>query len=116
MPKGVPRRDFVTGVLPLGPGDVMGSHTRSIAARVGRALLFVVGVLGAFAVIDAVLLFVFVLAAMIVWVPNPYMGLVLFVGAPLIAIAGGALAAVAYAVLKERTQVLQAGEHHHAHT
>ena len=90
----------------------MGNRKRSIVARLGRALLFVIGMLGAFAVIDAVLLFFFVLAAMIVWVPNPYMGLVLFVAAPLIAIAGGALAAIAYAVLKERAPVPGAGEHH----
>ncbi len=90
----------------------MGNHTRSIAIRIGRALLFIIGVLGAFAVIDAALLFFFVLAAMIVWVPNPYLGLVLFGVAPLIAIVGGGLAAIAYAVLKDRAPVQEVAEHH----
>ncbi|HEY1305777.1 MAG TPA: hypothetical protein VGF24_19620 [Vicinamibacterales bacterium] len=89
----------------------MGNHERSFAVRVSRELLFALGVLGAFAVVDAVLLFFFVLAAMIIWVPNPYMTLVLFVGAPLVAIVGGALAAIAYAVLEEHAPP-EAGERH----
>ena len=90
----------------------MRDHDRSFSTRVLRGLLLAVGVVGGFAAIDAVFLFV-MLAAVFVFAPNPYMGLILFVGLPLVGLFGAALAAVAYAVLKDRAA--SGTPNHHAH-
>ena len=88
----------------------MGDHHRSLSTRVLRALLVAVGVIGVFAAIDATLLFL-VLVGLSAFAPNLYVGLILFLGLPLVGLAGAALAAIAYAVLRDRTPS-STGEHH----
>ena len=87
----------------------------SFAVRLGRGLLLAIGIVGALALIDAVVLFFVVLfAAMFSERPGPYVGIV-FVGLPIIALLGAAVAAMVYAVLRGRGPRLPAG-HNHAHT
>ena len=87
----------------------------SFAVRLGRGLLLAIGIVGALALIDAVVLFFVVLfAAMFSERPGPYVGIV-FVGLPIIALLGAAVAAIVYAVLRERAPRLPAG-HNHVHT
>ena len=89
---------------------VMRDRDRSFLTLVLRALLLAVGVIGGFAAIDAVFLLL-VLAGLFVLAPNPYMGLILFVGLPLVGLAGAALVATAYAVLRDRAPSSR-GDHH----
>lgn len=89
----------------------MWNGERPLASRLGRTLITVVGVLGAFAVLDALLIF---LALLIIPVfggsQNPYIGLLLVVVLPVAAILGGALAWTAYAILSEQGAPGEAGE------
>lgn len=89
----------------------MRNHTRSVAMWVLRAFLLAAGVLGGFALVDAVLLFV-VLAGLSVFAPNPYMGLIMFVGLPLLGLVGAALVWIAYVVLRDRTPSSPPGNQH----
>jgi hypothetical protein len=80
----------------------MRNPDRSLALRLGRGLLFAVGIVGALALIDAVILFfVFVLAATFSERPSPYLGIA-FLGLPMLAVLGAAVAALVYAVLRDR--------------
>jgi hypothetical protein len=86
----------------------------SFAVRLGRGLLLAIGIVGALALIDAVVLFfVVLLAAMFSERPGPYVGIV-FVGLPILALLGAAVAAIVYGVLRERAPRAPAG-HDHVH-
>jgi hypothetical protein len=90
----------------------MRNPDRSLALRLGRGLLFAIGFMAALALIDAVLLFfVLLLAAMFSETSNPYIGIV-FIGLPILALLGAAVAAIAYAVLTERAPGSPAGRDH----
>jgi len=79
----------------------MRNRDRSVVASVGRALLVVAGIIGAFATVDAVVLFAFFLiAGILIETPGPYAGLLLVALAGVAAI-GAALAWAAYAVLHD---------------
>lgn len=87
---------------------------RSWALRLGRGLLMAIGAVGALALIDAVILFfVLLLAAMLSETSSPYLGIA-FVGLPILGLLGAAVAAIAYAVLRERAPGPPAG-HDHVH-
>jgi predicted membrane metal-binding protein len=80
----------------------MRNRERSFGKRLGRGLILIGGLLGALAAVDALLLFsVLLLAAIFIDVPNPYIGLVIFLGLPFTAVFGGALAWTAYTVLMD---------------
>jgi uncharacterized BrkB/YihY/UPF0761 family membrane protein len=90
----------------------MRNPDRSFARRLGRGLLLVIGIVGALAFIDAVILFfVILLAAMFSETPGPYVGIV-FVGLPILALLGAAVAAMVYAVLREQGPRSPAGHVH----
>ena len=68
-----------------------------------RFMLLAAGILGAFAAADAfVLVLFFLLAAVFVAAPGPYVAAVVFVALPIIGVAGGAMAWTAYLALNER--------------
>jgi len=82
----------------------MRNPDRSLALRLGRGLLFAIGIVGALALLDAVILFfVFLLAAMFSERPSPYIGIA-FVGLPILAVLGAGIAAIVYAVLRGRAE------------
>jgi membrane protein implicated in regulation of membrane protease activity len=66
------------------------------------------GILGGFAAIDAIFLFLFLVGAAFFVGLNPYIGLVMFVVLPVITVLGGATAWTAYCSLKHRTPRSQA--------
>jgi hypothetical protein len=103
---------IVTAVRPSNWEGAMRNPDRSLALRLGRGLLFAIGFMAALALIDAVLLFfVLLLAAMFSETSNPYIGIV-FIGLPILALLGAAVAAIAYAVLTERAPGSPAGRDH----
>jgi hypothetical protein len=78
----------------------MRNREHSVVAGLGWSLLLVVGVLGAFAAVDAAVLFVyFLIAAILIEAPGPYAGLLMLVVLPGVAAIGVALAWAAYTVL-----------------
>jgi hypothetical protein len=80
----------------------MRNRDRSLVVSVGRASLLVVGIIGAFAAVDATLLFVyFLLAAILIEAPGPYAGLLMLVALPGVAAIGAVVAWTAYAVLHD---------------
>jgi len=81
----------------------MRTHQRSLRERLGRGFFIVLGLLGGLALVDAVLMFlVLLLAAIFIDVPAPYVGLLMFIVLPLVAVIGGALAWTGYSVLIDR--------------
>lgn len=78
----------------------MRTHERSFTARLGQGLLLISGLMGGLALVDAVLLFFFflVLVPTSAVTPNPYLGFVLFIALPVLAVVGFTLAAMAYIV------------------
>lgn len=85
------------------------NRERSLGERLWRAVVITAGVLGGFAAIDAVFLFLFLVgAAFFVDAPNPYVGLVMLVILPVITILGGATALTAYRILRRPTVQSQA--------
>jgi len=91
----------------------MRNGKRSFGTRVGRALIIIVGLLGASAAVDAILLFVCLpFFAIFLGLSNPYLGLLLFVALPFVTILGGAVAWTAYVVLTDRAPTSEAGGHH----
>jgi hypothetical protein len=89
-------------------------HERSFSGRLGRGLLLISGVMGGLALADAVLLFFFflVLVPRSAATPNPYIGFVLFVALPVLAVVGATLAALAFMVSSDGEQPPSADEHH----
>ena len=80
----------------------MRNQEHSVIAGLGRSLLLVVGVLGAFAAVDAVVLFVyFLVAAILIEAPGPYAGLLMLVVLPGVAAIGVALAWTAYVLVHQ---------------
>jgi hypothetical protein len=93
----------------------MWSRQRSVGTRVGRGLILTVGVLGGLVAFDAILLFLVLLAAaLVIAPPNPYIGLFMFVGVPILVVLGTALAWIAYRVLRDRAPEAD-GEGHEVH-
>lgn len=91
----------------------MRNRHHRLATRFGRGLIFSIGVLGGFAAVDAALLvFFFLLLALFVEPANPYVGLVLIIGLPIVGLVGGGVAWGAYTLLSEHTAPADAGEHH----
>lgn len=92
----------------------MRTHERSFTGRLGRGLLLISGVMGGLALVDAVLLFFFflVLVPRSAATPNPYLGFVLFVALPMLAVVGAALAAIAYMVSSDGEPQPSGDEHH----
>lgn len=87
----------------------MRNRERAFGERLWRAVVIGFGVLGGLAAIDAVLLFSFlVVAAVFFEAPNPYIGLLIFVVCPAVAVFGGAMAWTAYWILKRRAPQSQA--------
>ena len=81
----------------------MRNRERFWRTRVGRGLILTFGVAGGMLAFDAILLFLFfLLAALVIAPPNPYVGLLMFVGVPIVVVLGTTLAWTAYRVLKER--------------
>ena len=71
----------------------MRNRDRSVVVSVGRALLLVAGIIGAFAAVDATFLFVyFLIAGVLIEAPGPYAGLLILVVLPAVAVLGIALA------------------------
>jgi len=91
----------------------MRTHERSFTVRLGQGLLLISGVMGALALVDAVLLFFFflVLVPRSVATPNPYIGVVLFVALPMLAVVGAILAAIAYMVWSDGEPSPSGDEH-----
>ena len=85
----------------------MRNRDRSSRRRFGRTLILVIGVLGGFAALDAILLVPILLLA----VPNPYVGLLTLVALPLVAVGGGALAWTAFTLLTEAAGDVEADGH-----
>ena len=93
----------------------MRNRDRSVVESLGRALLLVVGIIGALAAVDAVVLFVyFLIAGILIEAPGPYAGLLMLVALPGVAAIGAALAWAAYAVLHDVSSPRD--EHREAHT
>jgi hypothetical protein len=91
----------------------MRTQERSFTARLGQGLLLISGVMGGLALVDAVLLFVFFLVMPTsVATPNPYIGVVLFVALPVLAVVGATLAAIAYMVSSGGERSPSGDEHH----
>lgn len=91
----------------------MRNRERSVGARLGRALILIVGVLGALAALDAVLMVLVLLAAAILGDGlNPYIGLLTFVALPLAVVLGGALAWMSYLLVAGRAAQPEADRHH----
>jgi hypothetical protein len=91
----------------------MRNSERPRGKRLWRVTLIVLGLLGGLAVFDAVLLFLVLLLSAIVIAPlSPYIGLLMLVALPLAAIAGGAIAWIAYVLLNDRTAGHGPDEHH----
>jgi drug/metabolite transporter (DMT)-like permease len=85
------------------------NRERAFGERLWRAAVITAGILGGFAAIDAIFLFLFLVgAAFFVDAPNPYIGLVMLVILPVITVLGGGTAWAAYSVLKRRTPRPQA--------
>lgn len=103
----------------------MRNNTRPLGERVGRAVIIGVGLLGALAAFDALLLFCFLLlAAVFVAPPGPYIGLVMFIAVPVTVVIGAALGWAGYSALVERSDTPHADAEasdrpatngHHAH-
>jgi hypothetical protein len=83
----------------------MGNRARTFGERFGRTVVVIVGVLGALAAFDAVLLFVVLLLAGPV---TPYIGLLMFVAVPSAVALGGTLAWAAFVLVESGTP----GAHH----
>jgi hypothetical protein len=93
----------------------MRNRERAFGARLRRGVVIVLGVFGGFAAIDAILLFLFLLLwTVFVAMPSPYIGLLMFVALPFIAIIGGALAWTAYTVWNDRAPESPSDRHHAA--
>jgi drug/metabolite transporter (DMT)-like permease len=91
----------------------MRNHERAFGERLWRAAVIAFGMLGAFAAIDAILFFFFLVGAVIVFAPpSPYIGLLMFVALPAAAVVGAAVAWTAYQVLTRRILQSQADKHH----
>jgi uncharacterized membrane protein len=91
----------------------MRNRERAFGERLWRAAVIAFGMLGAFAAIDAILFFFFLVGAVIVFAPpSPYIGLLMFVALPAAAVVGAAVAWTAYQVLTRRTLQSQADKHH----
>ena len=90
----------------------MRNREPAFGERLRRAVVISLGVLGVFAAFDAILLFVvLLLSAIFVAAPNPYIGLVMFVALPIVAIVGGAIAWTAYTVWNDRAPESPADGH-----
>jgi hypothetical protein len=99
--------------FPVFPGGSMRNRERSIGARLGRALIIIVGVLGALAAFDAVLIVLVLLASAIFeGALNPYIGLLTFVALPFAVAFGIAVAWTAYAHVAGRPSQSVADTHH----
>ena len=93
----------------------MRNRDRSVVVSVGRALLLVAGIIGAFAAVDATFLFVyFLIAGILIEAPGPYTGLLLLVVLPAVAVLGIALAWTAYVMLHDVSS--PSGDRREAHT
>jgi membrane-bound ClpP family serine protease len=91
----------------------MWNRERAFGQRLWRAIVISFGVLGGFAAIDAILGFLVLVGAAIAFgLPNPYIGLLMFVALPVIAAVGGAVAWTAYLIVKRRTPQSQAADPH----
>ena len=64
-----------------------------------QALIIIMGVLGVLAAVDAAILFV----VLLVVPPTPYLGLLMFVVAPMVGVGGVALAWLAYQLHTRQT-------------
>jgi hypothetical protein len=93
----------------------MRNRDRSVVVGVGRALLLVAGIIGAFAAVDATFLFVyFLIAGILIEAPGPYTGLLMLVVLPAVAVLGIALAWTAYVMLHDVAS--PRGDRREAHT
>ena len=91
----------------------MRNAQRSFGTRVGRALILIMGLVGASAAVDAILLFLCLpFFAIVVGLSNPYIGLLMFVALPFVTILGGAVAWIAYAIVNDRVTTSGAGGPH----
>jgi hypothetical protein len=91
----------------------MRNRERAFGERLWRATVVGFGLLGAFAAIDAILFFFFLVGAAIVFEPpSPYIGLLMFVVLPVAAVIGAAVAWTAYQLLTRRTLQSPADKHH----
>jgi hypothetical protein len=92
----------------------MRTHEGSFTGRLGQGLWLISGVMGGLALVDAVLLFFFflVLAPTSAATTNPYIGFVLFVALPVLAVVGATLAAIAYMVSSDAEPPPSGDEHH----
>lgn len=84
----------------------MRNPQRSFVARLGVTAVIVVGVLGALAAVDAVLLFFVLLFTG----PTPYGGLLLIVAVPTVVLLGTAAAWMAYSVVRRQTPQVRGGD------
>jgi uncharacterized membrane protein HdeD (DUF308 family) len=87
------------------------NRERAFGERLWRAVVITAGILGGFAAIDAIFLFLFLVGAALFADLNPYVGLVMFVLLPAITVLGGGTAWAAYCSLKRRTPRSQADPH-----
>jgi hypothetical protein len=92
----------------------MRTHERSFTGRLGRGLWLISGVMGGLALLDAVLLFLFflVLVPTSAATAHPYIGFVLFVALPVLAVVGATLAAIAYMLSSDGESSPSSDEHH----
>ena len=67
-------------------------------AQFGQTLILLLGVMGVFLALDAVVLFFVLLLA----APTPYGGLLMFIAVPIAVAVGGTLAWMAWTVVAER--------------
>jgi hypothetical protein len=87
------------------------NRERAFGERLWRAVVITAGILGGFAAIDAIFLFLFLVAAAFFAALNPYIGVVMFIVLPAIAALGGGTAWAAYCSLKRRRPRSQADPH-----
>jgi hypothetical protein len=88
------------------------NRERAFGERLWRAVVMTAGILGGFAAIDAIFLFLFLVGAAFIFdAPNPYIGLVMFVVLPAITVLGGGSAWAAYCSLRRRPPRSQADPH-----
>ena len=89
----------------------MRNRERAFSERLWRAVVISVGVLGAFAAVDAIFAFFFLAGVTIAFgTTNPYIGLLMFVALPVIGAVGGAVAWTAYCVLDRHTRDSRAAD------
>jgi hypothetical protein len=87
------------------------NRERAFGERLWRAVVMTAGILGGFAAIDAIFLFLFLAGAAFFVALNPYIGLVMLVVLPAITALGGGTAWAAYCLLRRPTPRSQADPH-----